>query len=74
VPGQPLSGLAALRRCALDTLYIDPEAATVDLVWRATLRAEAAISDTELRIAVDGEASTALTNLPALQAQAERRA
>jgi hypothetical protein len=65
-------GRIGIKRCVLDTLYIDPESATVDLVWRATLSAEAAIANIELRVAEADEERAALDNLLALQAHASR--
>jgi hypothetical protein len=76
LPGQAIylalgdaNGRVGAKTCALDTVYVDPEAATVDLVWRGTLSVDAAITHCELRVAEPGEDRATLTDLLDLQEQ-----
>jgi hypothetical protein len=48
-------GRIGVKPCLLDTVYIDPEAGIVELVWRATIPAEALPAEVELRYAGSAE-------------------
>ncbi|MEJ7805119.1 MAG: DUF2169 domain-containing protein [Telluria sp.] len=49
------SGRIGAKLCVLDTVYVEPDAGTVELVWRAAVPAEAGIAGAELRVATSEE-------------------
>lgn len=48
--------------CILDTVYIEPEAGIVELVWRAAIPADAALASIQLNLADTAEARSQLEN------------
>jgi hypothetical protein len=62
-----LEARAAVRMCHLDTVYIDPEKATVELVWRAAIHLARNLQGAVLMLATTDEDQQALKDLLQIQ-------